>query len=376
MDLDLSEDQEMLRAAAREFLEMESPSSFVRDMEQDSRGFTTELWQKLAQVGWLGIPVPESYGGTGQTLFDLGLLMEQVGGALMPGPFFDTVLCATILADEGTEEQKETYLRRIGTGDLIATSAVLEPFGELDAEGVQLKANLNGSSWVLNGTKFLVENAHAADSMLVAARTGAGTDPTQGITLFWVDSRTPGIRVEKLQTLANDNQCEVQFHEVRIPEASVVGEIGNGWQPLQRLLQRGAILRTFQMIGGFQQVLDITVEFVKNRVQFGRALGSIQVVQHACANMATDLDGTRYAAFQALWALSEGLPADVPVAAAKAYASDSVERICRNAHQAHGSLGFTQEYDLQLFTRRLRAWEVSFGDADYHRDRVVEVMAI
>jgi len=376
MDLDLSEEQEMLRAAAREFLQQESPVSFVRDMEEDERGFTPEIWQKLAQVGWLGLPIPEQYGGTGQSLFDLGLLIEEIGGALMPGPYFDTVLCATTLVDEANNEQKQTYLPQIASGDLIATPAILEPFGDLNAEGVQLKATLTGSNWVLNGTKFLVENGHAADAFLVAARTSTSADPKQGITFFWVDARTAGIRVEKLQTMARDNQCEVQFHEVRVPESAVIGEVGNSGPALHRLLQRGAILRTFEMIGAFQQVLDMTVEFVKNRVQFGRALGSIQVVQHACANMATDLDGTRYAAFRALWSLAEGLESEIEVSAAKAYASDSVERIARNAHQAHGSLGFTLEYDLQLFTRRLRAWEVSYGDADHHRDLVVEEMAL
>ena len=376
MDLDLSEEQEMLRAAAREFLQAESPLPFARDMEADPRGFTTELWQKLAQVGWLGLPIPEEYGGTGQPLFDLGLLMEEVGAALLPGPFFNTVLCATTLADHGSVDQKRTHLPRIVSGDLIATPAILEPFGDLDALGVQLSATRRGSTWILNGTKFLVENAHVADTLLVAGRTSNSGDPKQGITLFWVDARSAGIRVDKLQTLANDHQCEVQFHEVDVPDSGVIGEVGNGWEALNGLLQRGAILRAFQMIGAFQQVLELTVEFVKNRVQFGRALGSIQVVQHACANMATDLDGARYAARQAIWSLSEGLPADLQVAAAKAHASDSVERICRNAHQAHGSLGFTLEYELQLYTRRLRAWEVSFGDGDYHRDRVVEVMQI
>ncbi len=375
MDLELSEEQQMLRAAARDFLQQESPLTFVRDMEEDERGFTPELWQKLAQVGWLGMPVPEEYGGTGQSIFDLGLLMDEVGGALLPGPFFSTSLCALALTDEGTDAQKED-LRRIATGDLIATPALLEPFGELNAAGIQLSATRRGQEWVLNGAKFLVDHAQAVDYLLVAARTGDSADVTDGISLFWVDARTPGIRVEQLDTIAKDHQCEVQFHEVLVSEGSVLGEVGSAWPALERLIQRGAILRTFQMVGAFQQVLDITVEFVKNRVQFGRALGSIQVVQHACANMATDLDGTRYAAYPALWALSEGLPSDLQVAAAKAYASDAVERIARNAHQAHGSIGFTLEYDLQLYTRRLRAWEVSYGDADHHRDRVVEVMQI
>ncbi|MDA1096364.1 MAG: acyl-CoA/acyl-ACP dehydrogenase, partial [Chloroflexi bacterium] len=307
MDLDLSEEQEMLRAAAREFLQAESPLPFARDMEMDPRGFTPELWQKIAQVGWLGLPIPEEYGGTGQPLFDLGLLMEEVGGALLPGPFFNTVLCATALVDHGSEDQRRTHLPRIVSGDLIATPAILEPFGELDALGVQLSAARRGSTWVLNGTKFLVENAHVADNLLVAARTSNPGDSKQGITLLWVDARSAGIRVEKLQTLANDNQCEVQFHEVSVPDSAVIGEVGNGWDALNSLLQRGAILRAFQMIGAFQQVLELTVEFVKNRVQFGRALGSIQVVQHACANMATDLDGARYATRQAMWSLSEGL---------------------------------------------------------------------
>lgn len=376
MDLGLSEDQEMLKSMAREFLEKEAPRLFVRDMEEDERGFTPDLWQKVAQVGWLGLIVPEQYGGTGQNLVDLGILIEEVGRGLLPGPFFNTALSTVALLDVGTAAQRREFLPRIARGDLIATTAVLEPYSKLDAAGINLEAHQRGGNWVLNGTKLFVENAHAADYLLVAARSRRGGNAENGITLFWVDAKSPGVSVEKLKTIASDNQCEVAFRNVTVSPNNVLGEVGRGWPTLRLLLQKGAALRCCQMVGALQEVLDMTVDYVKIRVQFGRPIGSFQAIQHYCANMATDVDGSRFITYQAIWRLSEGLPSDLEVSAAKAWVSDSAQRVSATAHQCHGAIGFTREHDLQLFTRRLKAWEVSFGDGDYHRERVAQAMKI
>jgi alkylation response protein AidB-like acyl-CoA dehydrogenase len=374
MDLGLTEDQEMLRSMAREFIEQETPRTFVRDMEEDDRGFTAEMWQKIAQVGWLGLIVPEEHGGTGQSLVDLGILMEEVGHGVMPGPFFNTALVTVGILDAGTDAQKAEYLPRIAAGDLIATAAILEPYSRLDANGINLAAAASGDSYTLNGTKMFVENAHAADYLLVAARTGGSGE--DGITLLLVDAQSNGVSVDKLKTIATDNQCEVTFNNVSVPAANVLGEAGNGWSVLRLLLQKGAALRCTQMVGALQEVLDMTVEYVKNRVQFGRPIGSFQAIQHYCANMATDVDGSRFITYQAIWRLGEGLPSDLEVSSAKAWVSDSAQRVAATAHQCHGAIGFTQEHDLQLFTRRLKAWEVSFGDGDYHREHVAQAMNI
>ncbi len=374
MDLGLTEDQEMLRSMAREFIEQETPRTFVRDMEEDERGFTADMWQKIAQVGWLGLIVPEEHGGTGQNLVDLGILLEEVGHGVMPGPFFNTALTTVAILDAGTDAQKAEYLPRIAAGDLIATAAILEPYSRLDANGINLEASASGDGYTLNGTKMFVENAHAADYLLVAARTGGSGE--DGITLFLVDAQSNGISVDKLKTIATDNQCEVTFNGVSVPAANVLGDVGGGWAHLRLLLQKGAALRCCQMVGALQEVLDMTVEYVKNRVQFGRPIGSFQAIQHYCANMATDVDGSRFITYQAIWRLGEGLPSDLEVSSAKAWVSDSAQRVAATAHQCHGAIGFTQEHDLQLFTRRLKAWEVSFGDGDYHRERVAQAMDI
>jgi alkylation response protein AidB-like acyl-CoA dehydrogenase len=374
MDLGLTEDQEMLRSMAREFIEQETPRTFVRDMEEDDRGFTADMWQKIAQVGWLGLIVPEEHGGTGQNLVDLGILLEEVGHGVMPGPFFNTALVTVAILDAGSDAQKAEYLPRIAAGDLIATAAILEPYSRLDANGINLEAAASGDGYTLNGTKMFVENAHAADYLLVAARTGGSGE--DGVTLLLVDAQSDGVSVDKLKTIATDNQCEVTFNNVSVPGANVLGEAGNGWSQLRLLLQKGAALRCCQMVGALQEVLDMTVEYVKNRVQFGRPIGSFQAIQHYCANMATDVDGSRFITYQAIWRLGEGLPSDLEVSSAKAWVSDSAQRVAATAHQCHGAIGFTQEHDLQLFTRRLKAWEVSFGDGDYHRERVAQAMDI
>ena len=374
MDLGLTEDQEMLRSMARDFIEQETPRTFVRDMEEDERGFTSEMWQKIAQVGWLGLIVPEEHGGTGQNLVDLGILLEEVGHGVMPGPFFNTALVTVGILDAGSDAQKAEFLPKIAAGDLIATAAILEPYSRLDAAGINLSAEMSGGNYTLNGTKMFVENAHAADYLLVAARTGGSGD--DGITLFLVDAKSSGVSVDKLKTIATDNQCEVVFNNVSVSADNVLGEANTGWATLRLLLQKGAALRCCQMVGALQEVLDMTVEYVKNRVQFGRPIGSFQAIQHYCANMATDVDGSRFITYQAIWRLGEGLASDLEVSAAKAWVSDSAQRVAATAHQCHGAIGFTQEHDLQLFTRRLKAWEVSFGDGDYHRERVAQAMEI
>ena len=376
MDLGLSETQQMLRNSAREFLEQECPNAFVREMEEDERGYTSDLWEKLAEMGWLGLVLPEEYGGVGEDFLYLCILIEEMGRGLLPGPFFSTVVLAGLpIAEHGTDVQKREFLPRIAEGQVIMTLALTEPSARLDAGGVQLQATQQGDSYLLNGTKLFVPNANMADELLVAARTTQDPE-TDGVTLFIVPAHAPGIRQELLKTVASDRQSEVSFSNVQVPRDRVLGQVDRGWVILDRVIQQGAVAKCAEMVGNADAVLDMTVDYVKQRVQFGRPIGTFQAIQHHCANMATDLEGARAITYQAAWRLAEGLPAEMEVAYAKGWVSDATRRICATAHQCHGAVGFTREYDLQLYTRRARANEVAFGDSDFYREKVAAALDI
>ena len=374
MDLGLSEAQQMLTTSARQFLEAECPDSYVRAMEEDERGHTPEMWQSLAEQGWLGLIFPEKYGGVGLSFLDLSILLEQMGRALLPGPYFSTVVLAGMtVMDAGTEEQKQEYLPRIAEGQIIMTLALTEPSARWDAGGVQTTATASGDSYVINGTKLFVPNAHVSDYLIVAARTGQGQED---ITLLIVPRQAPGISQTLLKTVASDRQSEVVFDSVTVPATAVLGETNKGWDTIAKVLQWGAVGKCAEMVGGGQQVLDMTVDYAKQRVQFGRPIGSFQAIQHHCANMAADVEGSRYITYQAAWRLSEGLPADREVVMAKAWVSEAYRRVCALGHQCHGAIGFTKEHNMQLYSRRAKASELVFGDADFHLESVAQAIGL
>ena len=234
-------------------------------------------------------------------------------------------------------------------------------------EGIELKASENGDKWVLNGTKLFVPNAHVSDYVVVAARTGEGTND---ISLFIVSTQAKGVEETLLQTIASDRQSEVVFNNVEVSSSDLLGEKNAGWSTIEKVLQWGAIGKCAEMTGGGQEVLDMTVEYAKQRTQFGRPIGTFQAIQHHCANMATDVEGSKFITYQAAWRLSEGLPADREVAMAKAWVSEAYRRVCALGHQSHGAIGFTKEHNMQLYSRRAKAAEVIFGDTDFHLEKV------
>lgn len=378
MDLGLTETQQMLKNSAREFLEKECPHTYVRAMEEDEKGYTVDMWKKLADLGWLGLPFPEAYGGTGSSFLDLCVLLEEMGRALLPGPYFSTVVLAGLtVLDAGSEAQKQDILPKIAAGDLIATFAITEPSARWDAEGIRdVHATRRGNEWVLNGTKLFVPYAHVSDILLVAARTRSGADPTQGVTCFIVPAKAQGISQTLLKTIASDRQSEVIFQNVAVPATAVLGQVDQGWPIVERAIRRAAAAICCWMVGGAQRVLEMTVDYAKTRIQFGRPIGSFQAIQHHCANMAVDVEGARYIAYQAAWAVSEGLDAGMEVAMAKAWCSDAYRRVCALAHQSHGAIGFTKEHNLQLYTRRAKAAELLYGDPDFHRELVAQGMRL
>jgi len=373
MDLGLTEIQQMLKNSAREFLTQECPLTLVREMEEDAQGYTDELWRQLVSLGWTGVVFPEQYGGTGGEFVDLAVLLEEMGRSLVPGPFFSTVVLGGLtVLDAGSDAQKQDILPRICAGTLKMTLALTESSATFEPWGVETVASPHGSGYRLDGTKLFVPDAQAAGLLLVAARTDAGGNSEQGITLFLVPADQAGITVNQLNTIASDRQCEVSFSQVEVPAEAVLGQVGQGWPIIQRCLERAIAGKCVEMLGGADAVLEMTVEYAKQRTQFGRPIGTFQAVQHHCANMATDVEGSRQIAYQAAWRVSEGLPAQKEVAMAKAWVSGAYQRVCSTAHQCHGAIGFTKEHNLQLYTRRAKVQELSYGDVNWHKEAALQ----
>ena len=376
MDMGLSEIQQMLKNSAREFLAQESPLTLVRELENHPQGYTDDLWRHLASLGWTGIPFPEQYGGTGGSFLDLAVLIEEMGRALLPAPYFATVVLGGLtILDAGSDEQKQYLLPGVCAGTVRLTLALTEPSATTEAWGIEtVAAPAPAGGYTLTGTKLFVPDAHAADVIIVAARTGhagdnaPGDNPENGISLFFVPADTPGVAVEQISTIGNERLCEVRLDGVAVPDEAVLGEVGRAWPVIERALARATAAHCVQMVGGAEAVVDMTVEYVKQRTQFGRPVGSFQAVQHHCANMATDVEGARHIAYQAAWAIAEGQPARREVAMAKAWCSGAYQRVCSLAHQCHGAIGFTMEHNLQLYTRRAKTQELSYGSVHEHKE--------
>ena len=373
MDLGLTEIQLMLKSSAKEFLSQECPLTFVREMEEHPSVYTDELWQQLSSLGWTGLAFPEVYGGTGGTFTDLAVLLEEMGRSLLPGPFFSTVILGGLtLLDAGSDAQKQDFLPKICDGSTKIAFALTEATATCEPWGIETIAKGESGNHRLNGTKLFVQDANTADWLLVAAKTDLNPLPEQGITLFLVPAKQDNIKIKPLKTIALDSQCEVVFDNVQVSSDSIVGSLNTGWPIIENTLQRAIAGQCIEMLGGADAVVEMTVEYAKQRTQFGRPVGSFQAVQHHCANMATDVEGCRQIAYQAAWRVSEGLPSLREVSMAKAWVSGAYQRVCSTAHQCHGAIGFTKEHDLQLYTRRAKVQELRYGNVSSHKEMVLQ----
>jgi len=378
MNLTLSEEQEMLKKSARDFLTEKCPKKLIKEMEESETGYSAELWQEMAELGWMGLAFPEKYGGGGMTFLDLSVLLEEMGRACLPGPFFSTVVLGGLpILDVGSEEQKQEYLPKLARGEKIFTLALTEPgYQNYDVASIAVKATCDNSDYVINGSKMFVPDAHIADYLLCIARVKEQAEHEEGSTIFLVDAKNPGIDYTVLKTIAGDKLCEVVFDQVRVPRDNILGQVNQGWREVQKTIQRAAVAKCCEMIGNIQQVLEMTLDYAKERKQFGRPIGSFQIIQHYCADMATDVDGARFSTYQAAWMLSEGLPCTKEVAIAKAWVGEASQRVITSAHQIHGAIGVTMEHDLHFYTRRAKASELTFGDANFYREIVAQEMGL
>ena len=351
MDVLPGEEEQMVKNLAREFLEAECPPSLAREMEKDNLGYPPELWKKISDLGWFGMSLPESYGGQGLPLSYLGLISEELGRVIAPVPFHSTMVAALTIAADGTDQQKQSILPHISSGDMILTWAFQELNPKLNPESIRTTATETDGGYVINGTKMFVDNYVAADKILVTCRTSPATERSSGLSMFIIDTNLSGMIETPLVTIAKDKQSKVTFEGVKIYKDALVGELDQGWNIAVDMLDRGTALLCAQMVGAARKDIEIGIEYAKNRVAFGRPIGAFQSVQHMCADMTIWVDGAQMLTYEALWKMDEGIPASVDVSQAKAFCNDKCQAAVRSSQVLHGGMGFMMEFDLHLWYR-------------------------
>lgn len=378
MDITLSKAQENMAKEARRFLKKECPINFVEDMFDDEKGFTDDLWSKISGMDWPAMCIPEKYNGMGMELLDLVMIMEETGRALMPGPFFSTVLLAaeTIIA-AGNDAQRGNYLPKLAGGDIKGTVAIYEPDSGSDPDYIQMKAGAQGSGYVLNGTKVMVSDAHTADFIICSARTRPGDAPENGITLFLVDPNTKGVTISLLPTMdATRKYCAVTFDNAAVGADSVLGEPDRGQAPLHRAMQRANVAIAAESVGGAQWAMETATDYAKVRIQFGQPIGANQAIKHRCARMFADVESARSLLYYAAWSQDneEYKNAAIAASAAKAFCTEVFNRVACGTVQVLGGTGFVWENGIHFYLKRAKANEVILGDPYYHRERLLTLV--
>lgn len=360
LNLDFTGEQDMLRDMVRGLLAQHSPLEKVRELEDDPVGYSTELWTQLGELDLLGLVLPEELGGSGMTMLEGVIVYEELGRAVTPLPHFvSCVLSATALVRAGSADQQAEWLPKIASGEVILTPAWLEPDNGFSPQGVQVRAVADGDGFVISGTKQHVYFASAADRFVVLARTGDGA---QDVDLFLVDPTASGVTLTQKMSISSDTQYRVDFDGVRVPASDRIGDAGSGWDTWTKVLEDGMILAAAQANGGCEHALDITVQYSKDREQFDKPLGAFQALAHNMADAKTSLDGSKVLTYEAAWARSLGRPVNHLAPMAKLFASKSYRDTTAMAQQIFGGVGFTLEYEIQLYFRRAKQLQLSWND--------------
>jgi len=375
MDFSWSEQQELLKKEARNFLDAEYPKQVVQELERSELGYSPRTWKQMAELGWLGLAVPEEYGGVGGGLVDLAILFEEVGKTACPSPLFGTLVLGTLpLLEAGNERQKRDILPRVVAGDAILTLALHEPETDCQPEFMTTGAARDGGDFVISGTKLFVPYAHVADHMLVAAATGEVGPDGEGVSVFLVPKGAPGLVLTRLVTVAADRLYEVTFENVRVSADDVIGEVGGGWGIIESTLRRATALQCAETVGVMQQALSMTAEYTSNRCQFGQPIGKFQAVQHRLADMLTDVEGARWISYKAISLLDKGRQAGREVAAAKVWTGEACQRVAYAAQHLHGGIGMDLDYDLHYYFEWAKSHELNLGTPWTHLSAIEPVM--
>jgi alkylation response protein AidB-like acyl-CoA dehydrogenase len=371
MDFSFTPDQTLLKNSARAFLDEHCKPATVRLLWDDPRGESEGMWKEMAQLGWLGLSLPEAHGGSGLGMVESALLLEELGRAAYPGPYWPTMLAATVIAEAGSDDQKKRWLGAIGGGEARAALALLDADLDWNPEAIATRADTARGGWQLTGLKRYVAWSHVASVLLVPARTA------EGLALFLVDPSAAGLSVSPIQSMDPGTRlAHMTFDRVPVGAGDLLGTPGTAGPALVRLLCRGAVGAAAEMLGAARRCLDMAVGYAKVREQFGQPIGSFQAIRHKCSDMLLETENSHSAVYYAAWALDAGAEDGQTAASiAKSYVGDASRKVCGEAIQVHGGIGFTWEYDLHMYFKRAKALEVQYGDAEYHRELILARVA-
>ena len=377
MNFSFTEQQNMLRTMAREFLAGECPKSRTRELEKDVNGYDPGTWKRMAELGWMGLLLPEEYEGSGAGLMDMVVLMEEMGRNILPGPFFSTVALAALpIMDFGSKDQQSRYLPRIAIGETVWTLAINEEPSDSGVARVRTSVQPADGAYVLNGKKTFVPYANVANHMLVLARMGNGRAPGKGPMLFIVNMKQPGIEVAVIPTITGETLCQVKFKNAMVSGDDVLGRAGDAENMVRQLLDKAALLKCAETSGACQAVLEMTIAYAKERQQFGKPIGTFQVIQHRLVDMLMQVEGLQYLVYQAAWLMSIGADCAVQIAMAKVKANKVYQSVALDGIKIHGAIGFSMDHDIGLYYRRVLASRFLPYDTGHYLDRVAEGIGI
>lgn len=361
MEFTLSEEQEMLKKSAQDFLKKECDKKMLKELEESETGFSRKLWEAMAELGWMGILVPETQDGVGLGLLELAVLFEEYGRAALNGPMLSTSMGTMALLEGGSSGPQEELLPQVASGGVVFAFAMEEPEVVHDSRFVSTRAVEKGGGRSIHGTKLFVPYASVADYLFVVARTDGNAGDPEGIAIFVVDGRQEGIELAELKTVAGDKQFQVDFKDVVTSSERRIGTESEGLRLVQSVMEKATAIQCAEMLGGAQYELEITAEYCRERVQFDRPIGTFQAVQHRLADMYMDVLGARLTTYQAVWRLGEGMRAAREVAIAKAFTSKAVRRVAFSAQQLHAGMGYDLDHELHYYYRRAKALELRMG---------------
>jgi alkylation response protein AidB-like acyl-CoA dehydrogenase len=375
MDMKLTDEQAQLQESAGRFMDEECSMEFVREMEASELGYSQDMWKKMAELGWLGIDLPAESGGLEMGTLDLAILLRELGRHICPTPFLSTaVIGGTAIALAGSEEQRAQYIPQIIDGELVSAFAYQEFSRSFDPGAIRVEARASGPDYVLNGTKMFVEYAAAADLLLVVARTGDAPPSRNGITMFLVDAKTPGIALTKTPTMARDHHYDVTFSDVKVPADRVLGTVGEAWTHLEPVLHKAAIAFSAFTNGACFELHEQSTQFAKERVQFGRPIGQMQTIQSYLAQLIMEILGSDTLTLFTAYNMDRGRHVRGYVGKTKGFASETVNRVMDIGSQIFGGMGYMEEVDSTLYLRRGKQYELMLGGSGYWYDLAAEEM--
>lgn len=372
MNFDYNDEQRMMKDMAARFCVREGSPAEVRLMMADETGFRVQVWQQMAELGWLGLMFAQEFGGSEAAFMDMAPLLEEMGRTLLPSPFFSSVIMAGLILAEDSDAAA-MFLPALISGDALYTLAVPEMDGSWSASSIKTSAEKNDGGFNVSGQKMFVTDAGSSRTIFTAVRTG---DDDDDITILPIDLDQEGVSLVPLKTIAGDKQFEIKLDNVRVEHEKIIGEENKGWDLIAKAMPKILLARSIQILGAMERVLEMTFEYVAEREQFGVPIGSFQAIQHHCVDMQTLFETARVLALNGAWKASQNMECAKEAAMAKAMSGDAFNQIVTLSHQVHGTIAFTEEYDLHLYTKHAKSWQLMLGGSASHRATVADKMGI